>query len=53
MPRAFMRAEKIALVLPFVDGAATINEIFKRSPFSPLETCSVLCQLRRSGVIEI
>lgn len=53
MPRAFLRAEKIALVLPFVDGAATITDIFKKSPFSPLETCSVLCQLRRSGVIEI
>lgn len=53
MPRSFLRAEKIAAVLGLVDGQATIQELLRRSPLTPLETCSALCQLRRSGIVEV
>jgi len=53
MPRAFLRAEKIAAVLPFVDGQATVTEIVRKSPLTPVETCSVICQLKRAGLIDV
>jgi len=53
MPRTFLRAEKIAGVLAMIDGQVTIQELLRRSALTPLETCSVLCQLRRSGVVEV
>ena len=53
MPRAFLRAEKVAAVLPFVDGQATITEIVRNSPLTPVETCSVVCQLKRAGLIDV
>jgi hypothetical protein len=53
MPRAFLKSEKVALVLPLCDGKSTITEITRRSPLSVIETCSVLSQLRRVGILEI
>ncbi len=53
MPRAFLMSEKVALVLPLCDGKSTITEITRRSPLTVVETCSVLSQLRRVGILEI
>ncbi|MCC6620839.1 MAG: hypothetical protein IT385_06270 [Deltaproteobacteria bacterium] len=53
MPRSFLRAEKIATVLGLIDNQIAIQELLRRSPLTPLETCSALCQLRRSGIIEV
>lgn len=54
MPRVFLRGEKVAAVLDLVDEKTSINDIIKRAaPLTPIETCSVLAQLQRSGVLEI
>jgi hypothetical protein len=53
MPRAFLMSEKVALILPLCDGKNNINEILRRSPLTVVETCSVLSQLRRVGILEI
>lgn len=53
MPRVFLRGEKVAAVLPLIDGKHTITEITRRSPLTVVETCSVLSQLKRAGLIDI
>lgn len=53
MPRVFLRGEKIAAVLPLVDGNASISEIVRRSSLTPVETCSVLSQLKRAGLLDV
>jgi len=53
MPEAYERAEKLHAVLALVDGARTLKDILRESPYLPLETCSALSQARRCGVIEI
>ena len=53
MPSAYARAEKLAKMLAIIDGKRDINELFAISPYTPLETCSALNQLRRSGIVAI
>lgn len=53
MPRAFLRGEKVAGILPLIDGKASIAEIIRQSNLTPVETCSVMSQLKRSGLIEV
>lgn len=54
MPRAFLRAEKVAAILPLIDGQATIADIVVRAaPLHRIETLSVLAQLQRAGIIEV
>lgn len=53
MPRAFLRSEKVAAILPLIDGKATITEIIRKSTFTPVETCSVISQLKRSGILDV
>jgi hypothetical protein len=53
MPRVFLRGEKIAGILPLIDGKATIAEIIRKSSLTPVETCAVVSQLKRSGLIDV
>lgn len=53
MPRVFLRGEKVAGVLPLIDGKVTIAEIIRKSSLTPVETCAVLSQLKRSGLIDV
>lgn len=53
MPSAYRRIEKLAALIELIDGKRNMNKLFKVSPYSPLETCSAINQLRRSGIIEV
>ncbi len=53
MPSAYERAEKIRTILELIDDQRTLSDLMRDAPLSPLETCCVINQLRRSGVLEV
>jgi hypothetical protein len=53
MPTAYTGNEKIGNVLNLVDGTSSISKIVAGSPYSQLETCCILNQLRRAALVLI
>lgn len=52
MPSGYGRAEKLSKVLGMIDGERDLQQILRESPYSPLETCAALNQLKRAGLLE-
>ena len=53
MPDSYKQNSRIAMVLELVDGKRNIKKVIKGSKLTPLETCCILNQLKRSGLIAI
>ncbi len=52
MPTAFTATTRVAALLGRIDGKTSIAKLIKASPYTPLETCCVLSQLRRAGLVK-
>lgn len=53
MPDGYKRNEKIAKMMALVNGKRTIADLIKASPYTSLQTCCILNQLRRSALVKI
>lgn len=51
-PAWYGTQKRVAAVRSMVDGKRSIAKILEASPMTPLETCCVLAELKRSGQIE-
>ena len=53
MPPAFFDSPKVACISELVREGLTIDSLLKVSPYSALETCCVVSQLRRCGLASV
>lgn len=53
MPLSYRTGEKLGVMLKLIDGRRDIAKLVEVAPYSPLETCCVVNQLRRSGLITL
>ena len=53
MPEAFLSTAKVACVTELIREGLTIESLLKTSPYSELETCCVISQLRRVGLATV
>ncbi len=51
-PAWYAKQERVAAVRSLVDGKRTIAQILEASSMSPLETCCILAELKRSGQVK-
>lgn len=51
-PAWYGTQERVGSVRTLVDGKRSIAQIVEASPMSPLETCCILAQLKRSGQVK-
>ena len=53
MPAAYRTAKKVKPILALINGKNDLASLIKQSKFTPLETCCVINQLRRSNVVKL
>lgn len=53
MPIGYLEHGLMSSILDMVDGKRSIQAIMQHSPFTPLETCAGIEQLRRARILEL
>jgi hypothetical protein len=53
MPPGYFRLDKVALLLPYLDGTRTLDDAMAHSGLRRIEACAVLSQLARSSSLDL
>ncbi len=53
MPPGYFRLDKVALLLPYLDGTRTLDDAIAHSGLRRIEACAVLSQLARSSSLDL